>query len=397
MLRLLIILVLLQRGVYGEIVSIHLSWTECPSTSMHITWVTTKDEIGSPIQYRSDSETEWRSAHYSSQPMPLGLPYLIHHASLIDLIPATRYQFTVGENTQCHYFRTLSDNPHATYRFIVGGDLYCGEGKGFHKMNQMAASLDPQFAVLGGDLAYAHEKLPNREETFEKIHRWIDFLSIWTRDMVTSDHCLIPIIPAIGNHDVAGHQLQTPNASPFFYALFPFPGKKGYRAFDIQEFISLIVLDSGHTHPVDGEQKSWLEETLRERSTVPHKFAIYHVPAYPGRRALSTPVSRTIRTHWSPLFEQFGLSAAFEHHDHTYKRTHPIFNNRVEANGVLYIGDGGWGVRNNKQPQNPQNTWYLAKTAKKSHVLQVTIRQEKCLIEAFDPSGMCFDSIKIIK
>jgi hypothetical protein len=33
----------------------------------------------------------------------------------------------------------------------------------------------------------------------------------------------------------------------------------------------------------------------------------------------------------------------FEHHDHAYKRTHPLLDGHINSNGIVYLGDGSWG------------------------------------------------------
>ena len=48
--------------------------------------------------------------------------------------------------------------------------------------------------------------------------------------------------------------------------------------------MSIILLDSGHTHPVGGQQAEWLKNTLEAREKIPYKIAIYHVPAFPSVR-----------------------------------------------------------------------------------------------------------------
>jgi len=322
-----VFLLFLLSSLLGDLyqpTAVYLTWKRDPSTTMHLSWVTLPDRESNDIEYRKLGDTDWLQDLGSSLKMPLGMPYLIHHLELTHLLPNTDYEFRPGSDASSYYFRTLPSDSNATFSFIVGGDLYCGTGKGFTKMNSVASSLNPQFVVLGGDIAYAHEKVVSRKEKDEKLKRWVEFLKIWTNEMVTPDGRLIPFLPAIGNHDVSGHFDQNPEKSPFFYALFPFPGSQGYQVLDIADTISLIILDSGHCHAVGGEQTEWLEQTLKSRGNIPHKLAIYHVPAYPGRRDINTPLSAVVRNHWVPIFDQFGLNVAFEHHDHTYKRTHPL-------------------------------------------------------------------------
>jgi len=51
---------------------------------------------------------------------------------------------------------------------------------------------------------------------------------------------------------------------------------------------------------------------------------------------------------------------AFENHDHAYKRTYPILEEKVNERGIVYVGDGSWGTRP-REVHSARNTWYLNK------------------------------------
>jgi hypothetical protein len=87
------------------------------------------------------------------------------------------------------------------------------------------------------------------------------------------------------------------------------------------------------------------------------------VPAYPSVRK-DEGTTLEIRQHWVPLFEKAGVSAAFEHHDHAYKRTHPLLGGKVQdapAKGVTYLGDGAWGASIRKV-RPPADVPHIAKS-----------------------------------
>ena len=71
------------------------------------------------------------------------------------------------------------------------------------------------------------------------------------------------------------------------------------------------------------------------------------------------------RKHWVPLFERYNVDAVFEHHDHTFKRTHPLLDGRANDNGIVYLGDGSWGQL--RPPKSPEERPYLAVTHKAYH------------------------------
>jgi hypothetical protein len=192
------------------------------------------------------------------------------------------------------------------------------------------------------------------------------------------------------HHDTSGRFGQTPEEAPFFYSLFAMPGQQGYNVLDFGNYMSLVILDSGHTHPVSGAQEEWLAKTLSERVNVPNKFALYHVPAYPSVRHQNNHDSSEVSTHWVPLFEAFGLTAAFENHDHAYKRTHPILKGRPDPSGVVYLGDGAWGMKRTRKPKSQR--WYLAKTASSRHFILVTLEKESRHFSAISSTGEVIDT-----
>ena len=160
------------------------------------------------------------------------------------------------------------------------------------KATANAAALDPDFALLVGDLAYANGVSSNR---------WVEWLKSWTVPAVAPDGRLIPMIVGIGNHEVKG----------------------GYDgALDFGDYLSIVLLDTAHTNPVAGAQAEWLKGDLAARKSKQFVFVAYHYPAYGTTKAakegtpLDKPVSIDIRQHWMPSWEKYGVSAVFENDHH---------------------------------------------------------------------------------
>jgi hypothetical protein len=209
--------------------------------------------------------------------------------------------------------------------------------------------------------------------------------------MVAPDGRLIPLLVTIGNHEVAGGYATSNAAALQFYSLFAMPGQRGYAALDFGRYMSIILLDSSHTNPIEGDQTDWLKDVLSARDkTQTHLFAFYHTPAYPSHRVMSTRYSKAIRANWVPLFERYGVDVAFEHHDHTFKRSHLIKSDKIDPAGVLYLGDGAWG-KEVRPVHPPGKMWYLARAESVGHFWATTIHGESRLHRAFDYQGNCFD------
>jgi hypothetical protein len=72
--------------------------------------------------------------------------------------------------------------------------------------------------------------------------------------------------------------------------------------------------------------------------------------------------------------------AAFENHNHAFKRTHPIKASQVDPTGVVYIGDGSWGVN----PRKTNDLWYLDKKSRKNCILLVELTAKEATVQALD-------------
>ncbi|MBA3602588.1 MAG: metallophosphoesterase family protein [Parachlamydiaceae bacterium] len=368
--------------------ALYLTWQGDPTTTMTIQWISRLNEKDDRIKFQRIGQDQWQEASAIHFQLPEKFPYLLHRIEIIGLLPGNAYRFQIGSNGPEYKFRTLPATLAKPLSFVEGGDVFHDSVADIKATNIQAAKQSPSFALLGGDLAYTAKKDSAIAEDGE---RWLTWLTVWKQTMVTPDGFLIPMITAIGNHDTRGRYFQTPDNARFYYALFRTPGNQGYRTFDAGDYLAITILDSGHTHPIDGKQTAWLEEALKTRNSFLHQFALYHVPAYPSVREQNTKMSPAIREHWVPLFDKYNLHAAFEHHDHAYKRTVLLKGGKEDPSGVLYIGDGGWGIEEGRNPRTTK-AWYLAKIAPARHFILVTLDEDKKVFEAIDSKGVLIDS-----
>jgi len=382
-------------------VAIYLTWTRNPESTMSIQWITPLDRQDDRVEYTEEGKNEWKAITGKHQQLPEKTPYFIHYVELTNLRPDTKYNFRTGKDGVTFKFQTMPTTLSKPIRFVAGGDMYHDGVNLLHQTNRRAAATSPHFALVGGDIAYASDKqigfLPRWAHPLvdvwfgQTFDRWLTWLVAWKNDMVTPDGCLIPILPAIGNHDVIGRFGQTPAQAPFFYTLFPMPGEPGYNVLDFGSYMSIFLLDSGHTNSVNGQQSIWLAKTLHDRATVPHKFALYHVPAYPSVHSLTEVIGSQIRKFWVPSFDAYNLTAAFENHEHCYKRTHPIKAGKIDPKGVIYVGDGGWAVDKPRRPRRLEQKPYLSHVASSRQFLFVLLEKEKQTVTAITPEGGIID------
>lgn len=369
---------------------LYLTWQHNPSTTITVQWIAPPKSDSALVFYRKEGDVEWLQTKGSSQPLPQRNGELhVYAVELTNLTPNTVYAFCPFGTTSEQRFKTLPTSLHEPLRFVVGGDMYHETAPILRAANRSAAKTSPAFVIAGGDIAYASAQVGSDQDDYQ---RWIDFLVFWTEDMVTPEGLTIPIVPVIGNHDVNGRHNQPPENARFFYTLFKTPAPKGFHAYDFGDYLSFIALDSAHTHPIEGEQAHWLKQALNERQDRMHKFVGYHVPAYPSVRKFNGKNNILIRKEWVPSFETYGVHFAFEHHEHAFKRSHPVKLGKIDPDGVVYLGDGAWGTTP-RVPHTPDELWYIAKSRSAQHFWTIDISSDKRVATAYDvPTGAIIDT-----
>jgi acid phosphatase type 7 len=342
-----------------------LTWKEDPTSTMVVDWHSFGEEEQT-LRYRNEGEQEWREIKSAVHAFPFTTPQRwIHRVELKGLDADSRYDINVEEQTRKLYFRTMPAHlGEKSIRIAVGGDTM-HEKKNMERTGRQAMTFDPDFVLIGGDLAYA-----NGDSA--AVGRWYDWFDAYNNSLIAEDGRIVPMLVAIGNHEVQkGYYTSHPGfeptdehrlrIAPFFYSLFAFPSHPGYGVLDFGKYLSLFLLDTDHTNAIGGEQKDWLAKNLADRSDVLHLIPIYHIPGYPSVREYTGGGHKRVREHWIPLFEKHGVRLAFENHDHAYKRTFPIFEEKVDQRGIVYVGDGSWGT-SPREVHSARTTWYLNKS-----------------------------------
>src|SRR5262249_39537920 len=249
------------------------------TTTMTIQWVGTVGETADTQIYylpaTAPKIAPWATQAATTRPYPLS-ELKLFRAELVGLNPGTEYQFRIGKASPTYRCRTMPAKATNTISFISGGD--CGVNAHTVANNIQAARQDPMFAVIGGDLGYDNG-------------RWVDtslaFLRNYSKHMIGRGGRLIPLVACLGNHEVDGGYNKPRSKAPFFYALFDgLYRETSYATLDFGDYLSLVLLDTGHNTPIAGRQTDWLDKTLKERIDHPNVVAVNHVPAYPSARKM---------------------------------------------------------------------------------------------------------------
>lgn len=386
--------------------TLFLTWHKDPTTTMVIQWIGVRGETSdTTINYTADKAAWtpapkgekpndpksilWKSQKPDSKPYPR-TDFQVFRAELTGLTPGTEYAFKIGKSSGTYRFRTMPAKLTDTFTFVSGGDV--GVNSAAVANNIMAARQNPYFAIVGGDLGYDNGR---------SVEVSIAFIRNWSRTMIDTEGRLIPMVTCIGNHEVDGGYSTDRAKSPFYLALFDgiFP-QTTYNTLDFGDYLSLVLLDTGHLSPIGGDQANWLEKVLKEREDLTHTICVNHVPAYPSHRnPIGTPATDTRkaslgtgegnRKFWVPLFDKYRVPLVLEHHDHTFKRTKPLIGGLPNDNGVLYLGDGSWGRL--RIPRPTDDLHVMVKTSSDYHITLHKIQGHERFHMAMDEKARVMD------
>jgi hypothetical protein len=327
---------------------------------------------------------KYRNSQVTSVDTISGIDRSYHHSVLGGLKPNTTYYFLYGDEaiglSSRYIFKTLPSDD-SQIRLVVGGDMSASEKIIENAKDSM--KIKPHAIIIGGDIAYANGRIRNEL-------RWIQWFEKMNQIMLGQNNLLTPLILAIGNHETSLGSASPFNRAPFFFKLFPQREQKSYFSLKLGSELGMVVLDTGHMFK-HKDQNQFLEKTLKDFSSLKHKIAVYHAPLYPNHRKYNDRRAARGRKNWQPLFDQYNLDLAFEHHDHTLKRTKVIKGDKVSKKGTLYVGDGCWG----KDSRSSNQRWYLEKASSTTHVWQAIIDKQKIKLKAMGKDAQVYDHLTL--
>ncbi len=374
-------------------VQVHVVWTADPQHTATVEWTTaeqgSRHELmlaeGLPDPVPEAPEVDVARRTLEAEPARAfaggghGDPKLWFHRVRLDgLAPATTYRFVVrsdGDTSREFHFMTApADDRPVT---ILAGSDSRSDREQRRTMDRRIAAIvaaDPSILALafGGDYVWDGSRL-------DLFAEWLSDYELTT----TADGRILPIIPTRGNHEGGG---------ALFDQIFDSPGGglgHNYYALKLSAAVLWITLDSQIA--TGGEQAEFLEKALKGASGVTWKVAQYHQPLWPAVKK-----DAAAKPNWLPLFERYGLNLGVESDGHVLKRTVPIKNGKEAPDGVVYIGEGGLGV---KQRSPHTGRWYLqspGNTESRYHVWRLHFERNRAELTAIGEDGEVADRYELL-
>jgi acid phosphatase type 7 len=379
--------------VYGQVLynktqprQVVLTWQQDPSTTMTITWRTDERGENNILRYADKPDARprnWKTLEAKTFTFEETSAWL-HTVELQNLKPGQHYYVEIPHPThpdKFHFITMPDEKNRRELVFLVGGDSRTRRDVR-REMNALAARENPDFVIFDGDFI----------STALNEGQWDDWFDDWHEQMITANGRRIPVVPAIGNHEVDGSYLQPREKAPFYLKRFVAPEPRNYYVLSFGPDLVVVTLDSDHLTEIT-QQSEWLDKTLQAHRNTRWKVVQYHVAAWPSVRDFDGAIPQKIRTHWIPLFEKHNVDLVIEAHDHAYKKTVPIRNNQQDnERGIIYIGDGGWGAPV-RETKNAEDFWWLDEAVTIDHFWKVTLSKDGRNMQVdpvFRPAGKSF-------
>ena len=194
----------------------YLTWQNDPTSTLTLNFHTVGAHESPEVRFDVVSRDGSPAAYtYSVEARTHTIPGLdafdgaqryIHVAEMTGLTPDRVYYFIVGSQDGGYTPQQSVRLPSRDINdliFVAGGDM--STTAAVPGLLSAAAAESPRFAVIGGDIAYEDGRLENWP-------LWDQWLSDWQTFMITPEGHSVPMILAIGNHEVFGGYQQYDDA-----------------------------------------------------------------------------------------------------------------------------------------------------------------------------------------
>jgi len=188
------------------------------------------------------------------------------------------------------------------------------------------------------------------------------------------------LYPTVGNHEKPFYR--------YFQIYSEFYENASYYSFD-KGRMHLIALDTNVPYNPGSPQYEWLVQDF-EKNEADWTFVFLHRPVYsPARGTSYGAMRRTIL----PLFEKYKVDMVFSGHAHTYERSYPIHDNKIDDSGVVYVIAAGGGA---PLYDLRENSW-TAKMIKSHHFVKIRIKGNTLILNTYNQTNGLIDHYEMVK
>ena len=387
------------------------------SSSMTISWIT-QDNCFSHVAYGTDYKNLENIVHGSSlsyeffyNKMNISKYYksgYIHHVLLTDLKPLTQYYYECGDlilqiTSNILTFKTLSKIGDATNKLTFGvlGDI----GQTIHSVstiNHLMNEHNISMILHAGDLSYADcdqvlwDSYGEMIQPLASYTPWMvcpgnheiefngtDYMNLFT---AFESRYRMPYVKPAEFGDVIIKSAINPNTGLLFCtpSVFQTEYNFGNSFYSFDSGLAHIIFLNPYTNSTPTSlQFNWLQNNLAliNRKITPWVIIVMHCPWYSSNiNHYADTQTILMRESMEDLFYQYNVNIVFNGHVHDYERTYPVYRNKTDIYGAVYITIGNAGNLeglDNKYYEQPN--WSAFRNGTEYGYGKLTILNEKHL------------------
>lgn len=355
------------------------------ATSKNITWMSnpkTSDskaimQIAKKSDYDANGEAAFTDVEGTSKLQSfLGSPDATQNRSVrvnkvlaTGLAKNTQYAYRVGDGKQWSEVKTFKTNRAGTNtNFFVIGDTQISNKENVDIIAaNLAADGNYSFGIQTGDSV----------DNASIYSHWTDVLQLFGDNYLSG----VDMIHVLGNHEYMGDL--DADAAQNIYNL---PNSRRYSV----EYGNVYVATISYT--VDKNQLKedleWLKQDAKA-SKCKWKVLTMHQPAYYTNSAGSNEM---INELVPAVVDEIGIDFVFAGHDHTYARTKPIKDGKVEDDGTVYYICGSTGEKSYGISNNPDFHFDIATQDFNGIYITASTTEDEMTVITHDVDGSVIDS-----
>ncbi len=278
----------------------------------------------------------------------------------------SEYVYSVGDGQKWSNVKPFSTAlANGDTNFFVFGDIQAEDTTKISNLMSAVANdgVDYDLGIQTGDSI----------ETANIYSHWDDILKVFSNDNISD----IDLLHVLGNHEFMGDPQA--DSSVLIYNL----QNKDFYSLDYGNVHISVINYAAIESNLDTALK-WLEKDAGSSNAI-WKIVTLHVPPY------NTNISdshKAFTEKFPKVAQKAGVDFVFSGHDHSYARTAPMTDMKVdEENGVTYFICGSSGEKSYGVTINPDYNFKIATNEFSSIYLSVNATDSQFTVNTYDVNG----------
>ncbi len=295
----------------------------------------------------------------------------VNNVVLTGLDKNTEYVYKVGDGKVFSDIRTFSTPVKGTDTdFFIIGDAQASDMSNINQIlsNLKNSGVDYDFGIQTGDSI----------ESASVYSDWIDALGLFGSDYLSN----VDTLHVLGNHEYMGD----PDGAAA-NTIYNIPSDSVYSV----EYGNVYVATLSYTTSKEEltERMNWVAEDAAKSNAQWKVLTMHQPPYYTNIIGANDIINEVI----PPLAEKAGIDFVFSGHDHSFARTQPLYQGKVDnENGIVYYICGSTGEKAYGITINPDFNFAITDGNYQAVYTTVHATDKEFAVTTYDVDGSIIDS-----